>query len=151
MQELLSEIRGCEVCKAHLPLEPRPIVAGTINSKIIFVSQAPGRKAHVENKAWDDPSGKKLREWLGVNEEVFYNPNNFAQDITLNNIPRIVKLANITTGKNSVVYRILTIIGIPTISDTNKGAIIKSAVSPCCQTIFFTFSLSDWTADNRGK
>lgn len=78
MQELLSEIRGCEVCKAHLPLVPRPIVAGTTNSKIILVSQAPGRKAHVENKAWDDPSGKKLREWLGVNEEVFYNPNNFA-------------------------------------------------------------------------
>ncbi|WP_299318011.1 uracil-DNA glycosylase family protein [uncultured Maribacter sp.] len=78
MQELLAEIRGCEVCKAHLPLEPRPIVAGTNNSKIILVSQAPGRKAHVENKAWDDPSGKKLREWLGVNEEVFYNPDNFA-------------------------------------------------------------------------
>ncbi|MEP2238536.1 MAG: uracil-DNA glycosylase family protein [Maribacter sp.] len=78
MQELLTEIRGCTVCKAHLPLEPRPIVAGTVNSKIILVSQAPGRKAHVENKAWDDPSGRKLREWLGVNEEVFYNPDNFA-------------------------------------------------------------------------
>ena len=78
MENLLTEIRGCEVCKAHLPLEPRPIISGSIKSKIILVSQAPGRKAHVENKAWDDPSGKKLREWLGVNEEVFYNPDNFA-------------------------------------------------------------------------
>ena len=78
MEGLLSEIRGCEICKAHLPLEPRPIVAGNSNSKIILVSQAPGRKAHVENKAWDDPSGRKLREWLGVSEEVFYNPDNFA-------------------------------------------------------------------------
>ena len=77
MQDLLSEIRGCEVCKAHLPLEPRPIVAGSKNSKIIVIGQAPGRKAHVENKPWDDPSGKKLREWLGVTDEEFYNPDNF--------------------------------------------------------------------------
>lgn len=78
MGNLLTEIRGCEVCKAHLPLEPRPIISGSIKSKIILISQKPGRKAHVENKAWDNPSGKKLREWLGVNEEVFYNPDNFA-------------------------------------------------------------------------
>ncbi len=78
MQHLLSKIRACEVCKEHLPLEPRPIVGGTRKSKIILVSQAPGRKAHDHYKAWDDPSGKKLREWLGVNEEQFYNPNNFA-------------------------------------------------------------------------
>lgn len=78
MQKLLSEIRDCEVCKAHLPLGPRPIVAGTANSKIVLVSQAPGRKAHEHNKAYDDPSGRKLREWLGVTEEQFYNPDNFA-------------------------------------------------------------------------
>lgn len=78
MQKLLSELRDCEVCKAHLPLGPRPIVAGTQDSKIVLVSQAPGRKAHEHNKAYDDPSGRKLREWLGVTEEQFYNPNNFA-------------------------------------------------------------------------
>jgi uracil-DNA glycosylase len=78
MKELLSEIRACKFCKEHLPLEPRPIIAGNRNSKIILVSQAPGRKAHDHNKAWDDPSGRKLREWLGVTEEQFYNPNNFA-------------------------------------------------------------------------
>ncbi|WP_419213059.1 uracil-DNA glycosylase family protein [Maribacter sp. X9] len=78
MQQLVSEIRNCEVCKAYLPLGPRPIVSGTINSKIILVSQAPGRKAHDHNKAWDDPSGKKLREWLGVSDDVFFNPDNFA-------------------------------------------------------------------------
>ncbi|MGB3145367.1 MAG: uracil-DNA glycosylase family protein [Maribacter sp.] len=78
MQKLLSEIRSCQVCKAHLPLEPRPIVSGTVTSKIILVSQAPGKKAHDQNKAWDDPSGKKLREWLGVSDAVFFNPDNFA-------------------------------------------------------------------------
>lgn len=78
MQKLLSEIRGCEVCKAHLPLGPRPILAGSESSRIVLVSQAPGRKAHEQNKAYDDPSGRKLREWLGVTEEQFYNPDNFA-------------------------------------------------------------------------
>ena len=43
-----------------------------------MASQAPGRLAHAHNKAWDDPSGRKLREWLGVTEEQFYNPDNFA-------------------------------------------------------------------------
>ncbi len=78
MQKLLSEIRDCLVCESHLPLGPRPIIAGSQNSKIILVSQAPGRKAHEQNKAYADPSGKKLREWLGVTEEQFYNPDNFA-------------------------------------------------------------------------
>ncbi|MBT2160157.1 uracil-DNA glycosylase family protein [Zobellia barbeyronii] len=78
MKKLLSEIRKCEVCSEHLPLGPRPIVAGTKNAKIVLVSQAPGRKAHEHNKAWDDPSGRKLREWLGVTDEQFYNPDNFA-------------------------------------------------------------------------
>ncbi len=78
MQQLLKEIRACTVCRDHLPLTPRPIIAGTKHSKIILVSQAPGRKAHDNNRAWDDPSGKKLREWLGVTEEQFYNPDNFA-------------------------------------------------------------------------
>ncbi|WP_373519250.1 uracil-DNA glycosylase family protein [Pricia sp.] len=78
MQKLLSEIRNCEVCKAHLPLGPRPIIAAAENSRIVLVSQAPGRKAHAQNKAYDDPSGRKLREWLGVTEEQFYNPDNFA-------------------------------------------------------------------------
>ena len=78
MEKLLAEIRNCTVCHEHLPLGPRPIVEATIQSKIVLASQAPGRKAHLHNKAWDDPSGKKLREWLGVTDVAFYDPNNFA-------------------------------------------------------------------------
>ena len=78
MEQLLSEIRSCRVCSEHLPLGPRPIVEASVNSKIVLASQAPGRKAHLHNKAWDDPSGKKLREWLGVSDDEFYDPNNFA-------------------------------------------------------------------------
>lgn len=78
MQKLLTEIRNCAVCEEHLPLGPRPIIAATTHSKIILVSQAPGKKAHEQNVAWDDPSGRRLREWLGVTDAQFFNPDNFA-------------------------------------------------------------------------
>ncbi|SHG84886.1 uracil-DNA glycosylase family protein [Winogradskyella jejuensis] len=78
MKYLLKDIKQCKVCEAHLPLGANPIVSFTPESKIILLSQAPGRIAHEKSKAWDDPSGKKLREWLGVTETQFYNPDNFA-------------------------------------------------------------------------
>lgn len=78
MQRLLQEIRGCRVCKEHLPLGPNPIIEACKSSKIILISQAPGRIVHESGVAWNDQSGKKLREWLGVSEEIFYNEQNFA-------------------------------------------------------------------------
>ncbi len=78
MQQLLAEIRKCDYCKQHLPLPPRPILAGASQSKIILISQAPGKKAHEQNLAWDDASGKRLKLWLGVNNATFYDPSNFA-------------------------------------------------------------------------
>lgn len=78
METLLSTIRACEVCKEHLPLGPLPMVEASQQSKIILVGQAPGRKVHETQKAWNDQSGKKLREWLGVDEAIFYDPKNFA-------------------------------------------------------------------------
>ncbi|WP_114492350.1 uracil-DNA glycosylase family protein [Candidatus Ulvibacter alkanivorans] len=78
MKELLATIRQCTVCQEHLPLGPRPIVAANSQSKILLVSQAPGRIVHETGIAWNDQSGKKLRAWLGVDENVFYDPSNFA-------------------------------------------------------------------------
>ncbi|MFS4415539.1 uracil-DNA glycosylase family protein [Maribacter sp. 2307ULW6-5] len=78
MQQLIKEIKTCTLCADFLPLGPKPIVSGSKNSKIVMVSQAPGKRAHIQNKAWYDPSGKKLREWLGVTEHQFYDPDNFA-------------------------------------------------------------------------
>ena len=75
---MLKEIRSCTICEEHLPLGPKPIVSGNKNSKIILVSQAPGRLAHQSGVAWDDPSGKQLRKWMGVDDATFYNSNNFA-------------------------------------------------------------------------
>ncbi len=78
MQELLNTIRQCEFCVAHLPKGARPIIEASKNSKILLVSQAPGRVVHESGIAWNDQSGKKLREWLGVDEDTFYNTSNFA-------------------------------------------------------------------------
>ncbi len=78
MQKLLSEIRACEVCKTHLPLGPRPIVAANPNSKIAIIGQAPGTKVHKTGVPWDDPSGKQLRKWLGVTDAVFYDESKIA-------------------------------------------------------------------------
>ena len=73
MEELLCDISQCTICKEHLPLGPRPVVTANLNSKIIVIGQAPGTKVHASGIPWDDQSGKKLRDWLGVTNEEFYN------------------------------------------------------------------------------
>jgi uracil-DNA glycosylase len=78
MKALLEKIKQCEVCKAHLPLGVKPIVQLNVNSKIIIVGQAPGRRAHDTGIQWNDASGKKLREWLNVDDATFYNPAVFS-------------------------------------------------------------------------
>ncbi len=78
MKELLKEIRKCEVCKAHLPLGPRPIVTGHPDAKIIIIGQAPGTKVHATGVPWDDPSGRQLRKWLGISDADFYDETKVA-------------------------------------------------------------------------
>lgn len=78
MQDLLHDIRNCSICKAHLPLGPRPVVTARSDSKIIIIGQAPGTKVHASGIPWDDASGKQLRKWLNVTVEEFYNEKNFA-------------------------------------------------------------------------
>ena len=78
MESLLKDISQCTICKAHLPLGPRPVVTAHLNSKIVIIGQAPGSKVHQSGIPWDDQSGKKLRQWLNVTDEQFYNTENFA-------------------------------------------------------------------------
>lgn len=78
MEDLLSKIRNCSLCKAHLPLGPRPVVTANQESKIVIIGQAPGTKVHASGVPWDDASGKQLRNWLGVTNEQFYDEKNFA-------------------------------------------------------------------------
>lgn len=81
LETLLSEIRACTVCERAVPPLPHsaiPICVATQRSKIRLISQAPGNLAHQKNMPFMDPSGVRLRDWLGVNERQFYNPDNFA-------------------------------------------------------------------------
>ena len=75
---LLKEIRRCAACKDFLPFPPKPVLNFSEESKIIIIGQAPGIKVQESGIPWNDASGERLREWLGVSNEQFYNPNNFA-------------------------------------------------------------------------
>lgn len=74
MNTLLNKIQRCEVCKEHLPLGPRPVIQLNAYSKIAIISQAPGRRVHETGIPWNDASGKKLKSWMNVSDEIFYNP-----------------------------------------------------------------------------
>ena len=78
MDKLLDKILRCEVCKECLPLGPRPVVQLSAFSKIVIIGQAPGRKVHETGIPWNDASGRKLREWMNVDEDTFYNPDIFS-------------------------------------------------------------------------
>lgn len=78
---LVERARACTVCERSqppLPQEARPIIYGTPRSKVRIISQAPGTRAHAKGLPFYDPSGVRLREWLGVTEATFYDPDNFA-------------------------------------------------------------------------
>ncbi len=66
MKNLLHKIQRCEVCRAHLPLGPRPVIQLNEFSKIVIISQAPSRRVHETGIPWNDASGKKLRSWMSV-------------------------------------------------------------------------------------
>lgn len=74
---LIQEISQCTLCKNDLQLGPRPVFAFNHDSKILIIGQAPGLAVHRSGIPWQDKSGDRLREWLGVNEKQFYDPSNF--------------------------------------------------------------------------
>ncbi len=74
---LLADVRACAIC-SDLPLGPRPVVQAHPGSRILIAGQAPGRKVHASGVPFDDASGQRLRAWLGVTREEFYDPKRFA-------------------------------------------------------------------------
>ena len=72
---LIREIQACTVCAEHLPLGPRPVVQFNTKSRIVIIGQAPGRRVHESGVPWDDPSGVRLRAWLDLSPEQFYDPD----------------------------------------------------------------------------
>ncbi len=75
---LLADIRACTLCSAYLPLGPRPVVQAHPAARILLAGQAPGRKVHATGLPFNDPSGDRLRMWLGVDRDTFYDPRRFA-------------------------------------------------------------------------
>ena len=70
---LLAEIRACRACAGELPHEPRPVVRVRRETRILICGQAPGRRVHESGLPFDDPSGDRLRGWMGVDRATFYD------------------------------------------------------------------------------
>lgn len=70
---LLERVRACRVCAASLPFPPRPVLRAAPTARLLVVGQAPGRRVHETSIPWNDPSGDRLRLWLGLTREVFYD------------------------------------------------------------------------------
>jgi uracil-DNA glycosylase len=77
-RELTERARACTLCAGALPHDPRPIFQVGARAPILLVGQAPGRRVHDTGIPWNDPSGDRLREWLGVDRATFYDPRCFA-------------------------------------------------------------------------
>ncbi len=75
---LLTEVRACRVCASHLPHEPRPVVRARPTARLCIVGQAPGTRVHASGVPFTDPSGDRLRSWLGIDEATFYDERRVA-------------------------------------------------------------------------
>ena len=78
LARLLPELRACSLCEPHLPLGAWPIFQLDRSAPILIAGQAPGRITHAKGRPFDDVSGDRLRQWLGVTREQFYDPASFA-------------------------------------------------------------------------
>jgi uracil-DNA glycosylase len=78
LDALLIRIRACAVCAAHLPLGPRPVLRASATARLLIVGQAPGTKVHESGIPWNDPSGERLRDWLALDRETFYDERRIA-------------------------------------------------------------------------
>ncbi|HNR32362.1 MAG TPA: uracil-DNA glycosylase family protein [Candidatus Hydrogenedentes bacterium] len=70
---LLREVRACRICEARLPLGPRPVLRAKASARILIAGQAPGLRVHNTGIPWNDPSGDRLRAWMAIDRETFYD------------------------------------------------------------------------------
>jgi uracil-DNA glycosylase len=75
---LMAEVRACTRCAAVLPLGPRPVLRGRPTARLLIVSQAPGTRVHETGLSFDDRSGDRLRQWLGLDRAGFYDEDRVA-------------------------------------------------------------------------
>lgn len=70
---LVKEVRACRLCEPHLPLGANPVFVAKPFARILIVGQAPGIRVHKTSLPFNDPSGVRLRQWLGIEDDTFYN------------------------------------------------------------------------------
>src|SRR5215470_14675571 len=75
---LLERIRACKVCAPSLPHEPRPVLRASLTARLCVAGQAPGTRVHASGVPYSDPSGVRLRSWLGLSPEQFYDARKVA-------------------------------------------------------------------------
>ena len=75
---LLEEISHCRICEPGLPFGARPVLQCAPGARILIAGQAPGSKVHATGIPFDDPSGERLRSWMGIDREIFYDPASIA-------------------------------------------------------------------------
>ncbi len=73
LADLLGDIRACRACADDLPHAPRPVVQASLTARLCIAGQAPGTKVHASGKPFDDRSGDRLRSWMGIDRDVFYD------------------------------------------------------------------------------
>ena len=73
LESLLTEVAACRLCEPSLPLGPNPVLQCSATARILIAGQAPGSKVHATAIPFDDPSGDRLRNWMGISREIFYN------------------------------------------------------------------------------
>ena len=73
LQALLKELRACRICEKQLPLGPRPVLRASTTARILIAGQAPGTKVHATGIPWNDPSGDRLRDWMNLDRDTFYD------------------------------------------------------------------------------
>ncbi len=78
LDRVLCAARACRVCAAELPLGPRPVLRARATARLLIVGQAPGTRVHETGIPWNDPSGNRLRAWLGIDRETFYDQDRIA-------------------------------------------------------------------------
>jgi len=78
LEQLTVEIRACTLCAHALPMGPRPVLQVSKSARILIVGQAPGIRVHQTGVPFDDPSGNRLRAWMGIDKNVFYDAEKIA-------------------------------------------------------------------------
>ena len=78
LDRVLCAARACRACEAELPLGPRPVLRARATARLLIVGQAPGTRVHETGIPWNDPSGERLRAWLAVDRETFFDQDRIA-------------------------------------------------------------------------